>query len=126
MRIETLGLVMTKYDDRRSNTFLVLWTLSVMAATAAFLFYLAVRVESMEYGYELGRAYNEVSRLREVERVMELEEAAHNTPERVDLIARTLFFMEEPQKERVVGAGKDPRVGSETGDEEALAQGSAP
>jgi len=126
MRIETLGLVMTKYDDRRSNTFLVLWTLSVMAATAAFLFYLAVRVESMEYGYELGRAYNEVSRLREVERVMELEEAAHNTPERIDLIARTLFFMEEPQKERVVGAGKDPRVGSETGDEEAVAQGSVP
>jgi hypothetical protein len=126
MRIESLGLVMTKYDDRRSNAFLVLWTLSVMAATAAFLFYLAVRVESLEYGYELGKAYSEVSRLREMERVMELEEASHNTPERVDLIARSLFFMEEPQKDRVVDAGKDPRVGSEAGDEEAVAQGSPP
>jgi hypothetical protein len=97
-----------------------------MAATAAFLFYLAVRVESLEYGYELGKAYSEVSRLREMERVMELEEASHNTPERVDLIARSLFFMEEPQKDRVVDAGTDPRVGSEAGDEEAVAQGSPP
>ena len=117
---------MTKYDDRRANAFLVLWTLAVIATTASFLFYLAVRVERIDHGYELGRAYGEVARLREVERVLELEQAAHNTPERVDLIGRTLFVMEEPPAERVFSAGKDPVVGSDTDDADAVANGSAP
>lgn len=120
---------MTKYDDRRANTFLVLWTLAVVATTASFLFYLAVRVQRVQHGYELGRAYGEVARLREVERVLELEQAAHNTPERVDLIGRTLFAMEEPPPERVFSAGPDPAVGSDNGGETqpaAVAEGSAP
>lgn len=121
---------MTKYDDRRSNVFLILWTLAVIATTSSFLFYLAVRVERIEHGYQLGRAYGEVARLREVERVLELEQAAHNTPERVDLVARTLFVMEEPDPSRVFSAGKDPVVGSDgeapqvEGD--AVAKGSVP
>lgn len=117
---------MTKYDDRRANVFLVLWTLAVIATTASFLFYLAIRVERIEHGYELGRSYGEVNRLREVERVLELEKAAHNTPERVDLVGRTLFLMEEPDPERVFPAGKDPSVGSEASEGEAVAEGSAP
>lgn len=117
---------MTKYDDRRANTFLVLWTLAVVATTAAFLFYLAVRVESMEHGYELGRVYGELARLREIERVLELEEASHNTPERVDLVGRTLFYMEEPSADRVIFAGKDPEVGSDSDVEEQVAEGSIP
>lgn len=111
---------MTKYDDRRSNAFLLLWTCAVMACTACFLFYLAVRVQSVERGYDLGRAYGELSRMRETERVLELERAAHNTPERVDLVSRTLFFMEEPDPSRVFSAGKDPVVSSEN-DPEAVA-----
>jgi hypothetical protein len=116
---------MTKYDDRRSNAFLVLWTLSVIATTACYLFYLAVRVEVMDYGYELGDAYGQVSRLREVERVLELEKSAFSTPERVDLVARTLFLMEEPEESRVFPAGKDPAVASDV-DPEAVADGGRP
>lgn len=116
---------MTKYDDRRANAFLLLWTLAVIAATVSFLFYLAIRVERMEHGYELGKAYGDVARLREVERVLELERAAHNTPERVDLIGRTLFVMEEPPPERVFSAGQDPEVGSDT-EGEAVAEGGPP
>lgn len=104
---------MTKYDDRRSNTFLVLWTLAVIATTCAFLFYLTVRVETMKHGYALGKAYGELSRIREAERVLELERAAHNTPERIDLIGRTLFFMEEPDVSRLFDAGADPELGSD-------------
>ena len=105
---------MTKYDDRRSNTFLVLWTLAVIATCCSFLFYLTVRVETMQNGYALGKAYGKLSRMREAERVLELERAAHNTPERVDLIGRTLFFMEEPDESRVLDAGPDPVVGSDS------------
>ncbi len=104
---------MTKYDDRRSNTFLVLWTLAVIATACSFLFYLTVRVETIENGYALGKAYAELSRMREAERVLELERAAHNTPERVDLIGRSLLFMEEPEGSRVLDAGPDPVVGSD-------------
>ena len=117
---------MTKYDDRRANAFLVLWTLAVIATTASFLFYLAVRVRSIEHGYELGRSYGEVARLREVERVLELEQAAYNTPERIDMVGRTLFVMEEPEAERVFSAGKDPQVGDEEDGAEAVAQGGTP
>jgi hypothetical protein len=104
---------MTKYDDRRANAFLVLWTLAVIATACSFLFYLSVRVETMQNGYALGKAYGDLSRMREAERVLELERAAHNTPERVDLIGRTLFFMEEPESSRVFDAGTDPGVGSD-------------
>lgn len=116
---------MTRYDDRRKNAFLLLWTLSVIATVASFVVYLAVRVETMNYGYALGRAYGQVARLRELERVLELERAAHNTPERVDLIARTLFQMEQPEPERVFSAGRDPSVGSDQ-DGDPVAQGSRP
>lgn len=116
---------MTKYDDRRANAFLVIWTLAVIGTTAAYSFYLGVRVETIEHGYALGQAYGEVARLREVERVLELEQAAHNTPERIDLIARTLFVMDEPGKERVFSAGQDPEVESAR-EADAVAEGGPP
>lgn len=113
---------MARYDDRRANMFLALWTLAVVATASAFLFYLAVRVQTVDTGYELGRAHGEVARLREVERVLELELSAHETPERVDLISRTLFGMEEPAPERVFSAGSDPVVEPSDSEEGAVAE----
>jgi cell division protein FtsL len=92
----------------RARTFLVLWILAIVATCAAFVFYLALRVRSIELGYELGRAHGRVARLREVKRVLELELASHKTPERVDLVARTLLGMSEPTAERILAAGKPP------------------
>ena len=40
-----------------SRPFLVLWTLAVIASSAAFVLHLALRVRSVELGYELGRAH---------------------------------------------------------------------
>ncbi|MEB2313288.1 MAG: hypothetical protein OZ921_09550 [Sorangiineae bacterium] len=91
-----------------SRSFLALWTLAVCAATCAFLLYLGLRVRSVELGYELGRAHARVARLREVKRVLELELSSHKTPERVDLVARSLLGMSEPSPDRILPAGELP------------------
>jgi hypothetical protein len=45
----------TQYDDRRDNVFLLLWTLSVLAATTALLLYLGVRVRTIELAFRESR-----------------------------------------------------------------------
>lgn len=92
----------------RGGSFLVLWTLAVAAATAAFVLHLGMRVRSVELGYDLGRAHAHVQRLREVRHVLEVELGSHKTPERVDFVARTLLGMSEPPPERVRSAGRRP------------------
>jgi len=92
----------------RSRAFLGLWILAVVAATSAFVLQLALRVRSMELGYELGRVHGRVARLREVKRVLELELASHETPERVDFVARSLLGMSEPSADRILAAGRQP------------------
>ncbi len=95
---------------RDKSPFLLLWSLAVVAATSAFVLYLGLRVRSVELGYDLGRAHARVARLREVKRVLELELASHKTPERVDLVARTLLGMSEPTPDRILPAGPAPTV----------------
>ncbi len=92
----------------RTRTFLVLWTLAVAAASCAFVLHLALRARSIELGYQLGREHAHIARLREVKRALELEKAAYQTPERVELIARSLLGMAEPSPDRIVPAGKQP------------------
>ena len=62
----------------------------------------------MQLGYELGRARQEQARLREVKRVLELEAASYKTPERVEIVARTLLGMEPPPPERIVSIPLNP------------------
>ena len=99
---------------KTDRIFLTLWVLAVGSATAAFVLHVALRVRAVELGYELGRTHAHVSRLREVKHVLELELASHKTPERVDLVARTLLGMSEPTPERILAAGKPPEVEIET------------
>jgi hypothetical protein len=101
---------------------LTLWTLAVLATTAAFVLFLAMRVRSIELGYELGRAHARLARLREVRRVLELEVSSYKTPERIDRVSRTLFRMEEPPPERILNGGKAPKVDVE---EEPMGDGMA-
>ncbi len=100
---------------KRPRPFLVVWTLAVAAATSAFTVYLALRMQSIELGYELGRAHQHLGRLREVKRVLELELSSHETPERVDLVARTVLGMSEPTPERMLSAGREPVAGDSNG-----------
>jgi cell division protein FtsL len=84
------------------SAFLPLWTLAVAATVSAFVVHLALRGRTVQLGYELGRARQEQARLREVRRVLELEAASYKTPERVEIVARTLLGMEPPPPERIV------------------------
>ncbi len=95
---------------RRKSSFLVLWTMAVAAAAAAFCVLLTLRVRAIEMGYELGRVHAELGRLREVRRVLELEGASYQTPERVDLVARTLLGMAPPGTDRMLRGRALPKV----------------
>lgn len=89
-------------QHHRHRPFLALWTLAVCATTAAFVLFLAMRSRSMHLGYELGRARSEQSRLREARRVLELEVASYQTPQRVEAVARALLGMAPPTPDRVI------------------------
>jgi hypothetical protein len=82
--------------------FLILWTLAVAATVAAFVLHLALRGRNVELGYDLGKARGEQARLREVKRVLELEAASYETPQRVEVVGRTLLGMQPPIAERII------------------------
>jgi len=86
----------------RSRIFLFTWTLAVLAVVSAIVVHLALRGRVVSLGYELGKARSEQARLREVKRVLEVEAASYKTPERVDVVARTLLGMEPPSADRIV------------------------
>src|SRR5215472_11242618 len=85
-----------------SRAFIPLWTLAILATVTAFVLHLAMRGKTVALGYELGRARAEQARLREVKRVLQVEAASYKTPERVEIVARTLLGMEPPPPERIV------------------------
>jgi cell division protein FtsL len=87
---------------RSQRPFLVLWTFAVAASVAAFVLHLALRGRTVELGYQLGRARGDQARLREVKRVLELEAASYETPQRVEVVARTLLGMQPPSADRIV------------------------
>lgn len=86
----------------RQRRFLMLWTLAVIATVSAFVVHLALRGRTVDLGYRLGKARAEQARLREVKRVLQLEAASHQSPQRVELVARTLLGMTPPPPEKVI------------------------
>jgi cell division protein FtsL len=100
-----------------------LWTIAIIATVSAFVLHLALRGRTVALGYELGRARSEGARLREVKRVLELEAASYKTPERVEIVARTLLAMEPPPPSRIVPLA--PVDGPRQGPVTAFAAGAA-
>lgn len=86
----------------KQRPFLALWTVAVIATVLAFVVHLALRGRTVDLGYKLGRARAEQARLREVKRVLSLEAASYETPQRVEMVARTLLGMTAPPPERVI------------------------
>jgi cell division protein FtsL len=86
----------------KQRPFVALWTLAVIATVAAFVVHLALRGRTVDLGYKLGRARAEQARLREVKRVLSLEAASYETPQRVEYVARTLLGMMPPPAERII------------------------
>jgi hypothetical protein len=89
-------------SGRASSRFLLTWTLAVLASVCAFVVHLALRGKIVALGYELGRARTEQAQLREVKRVLELEASSYKTPERVEVVARTLLGMEPAPPDRTI------------------------
>jgi cell division protein FtsL len=87
---------------RKPRAFVAIWTLAIVATVSAFVLHLALRGRTVSLGYELGRAKNEQARLREVKRVLQVEAASYKTPERVEIVARTLLGMEPPAPDRII------------------------
>jgi cell division protein FtsL len=107
--------------SRFRDAFLPLWTLAVTATVSAFVVHLALRSRTIQLGYDLGRARQEQGRLGEVKRVLELEAASYKTPERVEIVARTLLGMEVPTPERIL-----PMVGLRSADAQLSADREIP
>jgi len=100
----------------KQRPFLALWTVAVIAAVAAFVVHLGLRGRTVDLGYKLGKARAEQARLREVKRVLSLEAASYETPQRVEYVARTLLGMTPPPPERVIALrGYAPRAPSDDG-----------
>jgi cell division protein FtsL len=100
---------------RRPRLFVLTWTLATIACVSAFVVHLALRGRTLSLGYELGRARAEQAHMREVKRVLELEAASYETPERVEIVARTLLGMEPPPPERIVTVGQTGHVVAKNG-----------
>jgi cell division protein FtsL len=98
----------------KQRPFLALWTVAVLATVAAFVVHLALRGQTVDLGYKLGKARAEQARLREVKRVLSLEAASYETPQRVEYVARSLLGMTPPPPERVIALrGYAPRAPSD-------------
>ena len=89
-------------NKRKAHVFLTLWTMAILATSSAFVVHLALRGRTVSLGYELGRARSDQARLREVKRVLQVEAASYKTPERVELVARTLLGMDPAPPERML------------------------
>jgi cell division protein FtsL len=86
----------------KQRPFLALWTLAVIATVVAFVLHLGLRGRTVDLGYKLGKERKEQSRLREKKRVLSLEAASYRTPDRVEMVARSLLGMTPPPPERVI------------------------
>ena len=106
----------------KQRPFLALWTLAVVATVVAFVLHLGLRGRTVDVGYKLGKARKEQARLREMKRVLSLEAASYRTPERVEMVARTLLGMTPPPPERVVVL-KDASVPASRTQESPKAEG---
>jgi cell division protein FtsL len=85
--------------------FLVLWTVAVIAAAAAFVAHLSLRHHTVALGYEVGQARRVQRRLIEQRRLLAIEAATLRQTERVETIARGTLGMDVPEPARVVPVG---------------------
>lgn len=113
-------------ERMKQRPFLALWTLAVLASVAAFVVHLGLRGKIVDLGYKLGRVRAEQARLREVKRALSLEAASYETPQRVEMVARTLLGMTPPPPERVIPMRAPARIQDEPSEDEAANVGVVP
>ncbi len=87
--------------------FLILWSVAVIAAAAAYVAHLSLRHHTVQLGYEVGQARRAQRRLIEQRRLLAIEAATLRQPERVETIARGRLGMDVPEPARVVPVGRE-------------------
>lgn len=89
--------------------FLLLWTAAVIATSAALVAHLALRLETVRLGYEVGQARRVERRLLEEQRMLAIESATLREPDRIEAVARGSLGMDVPSPERIVPVGGSER-----------------
>ncbi|MGE0786500.1 MAG: cell division protein FtsL [Sandaracinaceae bacterium] len=89
--------------------FLILWSVAVIAAAAAFVSHLMLRQQTVQLGYEVGQARRDQRRLIEQRRLLAVEAATLRQTERIETIARGRLDMDIPEPARVVPVGRERR-----------------
>jgi cell division protein FtsL len=82
--------------------YLPLWIVAVVATGVAFVFYLALRFETVRLGYELDDTTREYKRLSELKRLVALEAQTLRERQRVHAIAERSLGMGIPDLAHVV------------------------
>ncbi|MCK9461865.1 MAG: cell division protein FtsL [Proteobacteria bacterium] len=95
--------------------YLVLFSLAVFAAAAAFVFHLHVRFDGIELGYATSAARARQSRLLLEQRELRLELASLKSPARVEADARERLGMAVPGHDRIIVIGEARRFVSVSG-----------
>ncbi|MGF1469858.1 MAG: cell division protein FtsL [Sandaracinaceae bacterium] len=90
--------------------FLVLWSVAVLAAAAAFVAHVALRHHTVELGYDVGRARQVQRRLLEQRRLLAIEAATLRQAERIETVARGTLGMDLPRPERVIPMSSSGRT----------------
>jgi cell division protein FtsL len=85
--------------------FLTHWTVSVVAAMAAFIVHLTVRMETVQMGYDLGTERKHERELVEQRRLLLLEGATLRQVDRVEAVARGTLAMDVAPPLRVIAVG---------------------
>ena len=81
--------------------------LAALALTAAAVIRVSHQHDVLRYGYELSRRSEQVRKLRETRRALELEHATLAAPERIRRLATRLGMTQvEPDRIRIVAHGK--------------------
>ena len=89
--------------------FLVLWSVAVVAAAAAFVAHLALRHNTVQLGYEVGQARRAQRQLIEQRRLLAIEAATLKQAGRIETVARGRLGMDVPEPARVVPVGQPRR-----------------
>lgn len=89
--------------------FLALWAAAVLATAAAFVAHLALRFETVRYGYEVGKARKEQRELIDERRHLSIEAATLRQAARIEALARGSLGMEQPESDRIVPIDGEPR-----------------
>ncbi|MCX7807521.1 MAG: cell division protein FtsL [Deltaproteobacteria bacterium] len=85
--------------------FFGLWLSAIVASGLAFVAHLALRIEAIRLGYAVDRARRERDALIEQIRLLEVEKATLQAPERIEAIARLRLKMAPPGLERTIAWG---------------------